>query len=162
MSGESAFGWIKVLALLVVTVVLGVIFYKVKDWLIDHKVITEKLNPVSDKNIFYQGASAAVDKVATTLGASNYEDASVGTRIMDFQEAYIYNPVTQEVNVPILGPAFNFARGLGISLAKAVASHDDDDIAMGPVDNRQPADLGRDPLDIDGSGNPQPIQVFGA
>jgi hypothetical protein len=142
MNGESAFGWIKVLALLVVTVVLGTILFKLKNWIVDHNIITEKLNPVSDKNIFYQGANAAVDKVATTLGISNYEDATIGTRIMDFQEAYIYNPVTQEVTVPIIGPAFNFARNLGVSAAKAVAGEDVERNA----DNGPPEDMGYDPL----------------
>lgn len=139
---------------LIIAAVIGVVAMVALGWLYKNK---EKFDPTSDKNLAYQGASSALNKVAVALGADDYEDASVGTRIMDFQEAHIYNPVTQELKIPFIGPAFNYARGLGKKMAEAVVEKNDDDISVGALDNIPPAEMGMDPLDPS-----QPIQVFGA
>ena len=48
------------------------------------KVVTETLNPLSDKNAAYQGASAAVDAVAQLFGADPDPEGTIGTKLFNW------------------------------------------------------------------------------
>lgn len=145
MNGESAFGWIKAIVFLVITIVLVAVVYKLQAFLrATWQEHGNKVNPASPDNVVYQGASSIVNDVAVALGADDYEGATIGTRIMDFQEAMIYNPVTQEVNIPVIGPAFNFGRRVGSKVREMVSGDDDDKREDA---NTPPAEFGVDPLE---------------
>ncbi len=86
-------GGVKNLAigLAVLGAVAGVVYVLVKVLPAAKKVVTEKLNPVSDKNIFYETAGALVgaDNETATLGTTLYDLFHPGTR--DF-----YDPAQAE------------------------------------------------------------------
>lgn len=80
MSGESAFGWLKVFLALVLVIVAGWLIY----WLRNRYVATvdaarevisdtvENLNPVNPGNVFYRAASDVVTGGADSLGGWFY------------------------------------------------------------------------------------------